>query len=114
VQSHDNGWVFCQAGEVDFAVQDLAMNAIKALGLDFGAVDVIIRRGKAYILEVNSAPGLEGRTLQAYVEAIKEYLNEQFANTSANNQGVTSVQHASPANRVSNSSGVSRQRICNR
>ena len=39
--------------------------------LDFGAMDVIYnaRSNKAYVLEVNSAPGLEGATISAYAEA---------------------------------------------
>jgi D-alanine-D-alanine ligase-like ATP-grasp enzyme len=44
--------------------------------LDFGAVDVIYNRAqdKAYVLEVNTAPGLEGSTLDNYVEAIQKVL----------------------------------------
>lgn len=42
-------------------------------GLDFGAIDVIYNKqsGKAYVLEVNSAPGLEGQTIQAYASAFQ-------------------------------------------
>lgn len=48
-----------------------AVAAVEALGLDFGAVDIIYneKRAKYYILEVNTAPGLTGSTLNAYVEA---------------------------------------------
>lgn len=44
-----------------------------ALGLDFGAIDIIYNQkaDKALILEVNSAPGLQGSTLNTYVEAFK-------------------------------------------
>jgi glutathione synthase/RimK-type ligase-like ATP-grasp enzyme len=40
-----------------------------ASGLDFGAVDVIWneRQQRAYVLEINSAPGLEGTTIDDYV-----------------------------------------------
>ncbi len=43
--------------------------ALKARGLDFGAVDLGVkeRDGKPLVLEVNSAPGIEGRTLEVYV-----------------------------------------------
>ena len=39
--------------------------------LDFGAVDLIWNEheNKCYVLEVNSAPGIEGTTLQQYVTA---------------------------------------------
>ena len=43
-------------------------------GLDFGAVDVLWneRQQKAYVCEVNTAPGLEGITLDNYLKEIKE------------------------------------------
>jgi len=53
-------------------VEDLAKAAITALGLDFGAVDIIMGSGgDVYVLEVNTAPGLGNtQTLEAYVNAI--------------------------------------------
>lgn len=51
-------------------VTEQAKRAIIALGLDFGAVDVVTTaRGQVYVLEVNSACGLAGTTLDKYVEA---------------------------------------------
>jgi len=35
-----------------------ALNAVAALGLDFGAVDIIVKDKKAYVLEVNTAGSL--------------------------------------------------------
>lgn len=45
-----------------------AQKALEASGLDFGAVDVIYNREKkrAYVLEINTAPGLEGQTVTDY------------------------------------------------
>jgi hypothetical protein len=45
-----------------------ATKALEASGLDFGAVDVIYNREKkrAYVLEINTAPGLEGQTVEDY------------------------------------------------
>lgn len=44
-----------------------AVQAVSALRLDFGAVDVITTRdGIAYVLEVNTAPGLADPTLEWY------------------------------------------------
>lgn len=42
--------------------------------LDFGAVDVMWHEGraKAYVLEINTAPGLEERTAKKYAEALKQ------------------------------------------
>lgn len=73
-----NDWVFCH-GNVNppESVMEQSLKAIQALGLDFGAVDVVIdREGTAYVLEINTAPGLDSpQTIQAYVTAIKEKLN---------------------------------------
>lgn len=77
VRNHEGNWVFCREGVVlpdDVATQ--AIKAVVALGLDFGAVDVAYREreDKAFILEVNCAPGVDpdGTTLQRYISALKE------------------------------------------
>lgn len=50
------------------AVLAAAQEALRATGLDFGAVDVIwnAQQGKPYVLEINTAPGLEGSTVEDY------------------------------------------------
>lgn len=47
-------------------------------GLDFGAIDIIYNKhyNIAYILEVNTAPGLAGTTIQKYTEAFKSLANQ--------------------------------------
>lgn len=77
IRNYDNGWVFCpiEMHLVGDAVKEEAVKTCAALGLDFGAVDLIIGKkdGLAYILEVNTAPGLESPGLiDAYVNYIKE------------------------------------------
>lgn len=78
IRSHLNGWVFCRQGITE--PQDLrrqAILAITACNLKFGAVDVIWNEheNKCYVLEVNSAPGIEGTTLLKYTVAFtKEIL----------------------------------------
>lgn len=37
-----------------------ALKAMDVVGLDFGAVDVILKDGKAYVLEINTSPNLAG------------------------------------------------------
>jgi glutathione synthase/RimK-type ligase-like ATP-grasp enzyme len=72
VRNHDNGFIFQQEGFVaPDPVRDCAVDAVASLGLDFGAVDVIYneKNNAAYVLEVNTAPGLEGTTIQKYAEA---------------------------------------------
>lgn len=58
-------------------IEQLAIKAIEALGLDFGAVDIIKdQEGNVFVLEVNSAPGLGNRdTLEAYTNAFKSLNN---------------------------------------
>ena len=56
--------------------KDLAIAAVRALGLDFGAVDMLIGEDKkAYVLEVNSAPACSPLTLTAYAEAFADELD---------------------------------------
>lgn len=74
VRSHKNGFIFNRHNiHPNRDVIDQARNAYKATGLDFGAVDVIWNeaKGEAYVLEINTAPGLEGTTLDNYVSAFK-------------------------------------------
>lgn len=78
IRNLDGGFVFVETGEGDYpdAVAQQALIAIQALNIDFGGVDVIWneREEKAYVLEVNTACGLEERTAQKYAEAILDYV----------------------------------------
>ncbi|PZQ78033.1 hypothetical protein FBPa8_0029 [Pseudomonas phage vB_PaeP_FBPa8] len=51
-----------------------AIKAVEACGLDFGAADVIFneKEQQAYVLEVNTAPGVDGTTLEGYVKRFEE------------------------------------------
>jgi glutathione synthase/RimK-type ligase-like ATP-grasp enzyme len=74
VRNTANGYIFAREGvelPADVRVQSIA--AVRALGLDFGAVDVVFneRRGEAYVLEVNTAPGNTGTTTQRYAQALR-------------------------------------------
>lgn len=74
VRSYSNGFIFQRNNVPASVIRDkLAVQAVSALGLDFGAVDIIEdKQGKFYVLEVNTAPGIEGQTTPAYAGAIKE------------------------------------------
>jgi glutathione synthase/RimK-type ligase-like ATP-grasp enzyme len=75
VRNLANGFVYVvEDGLVPGLVHDEAIKALECSGLAFGAVDVIYNEGKgaAYVLEINTAPGLEDRTARAYAEAFKE------------------------------------------
>lgn len=73
VRSHDNGWVFCHQNIVEpERLRAEALAAVAALGLDFGAVDLIWNetRNTVYVLEVNTAPGMTPSTVELYANAI--------------------------------------------
>lgn len=78
VRSHANGFIFARNNVAPSAARDsLAIAAIKALGLDFGAVDIVQdKHGALFVLEVNTAPGLEGQTVTSYAEAFRGYQSE--------------------------------------
>lgn len=77
VRTHGRGWVFCrEAVELDEGAQQAAVAAVDALGLDFGAVDLRVSdKSGPCVLEVNTAPGLEGQTLQSYAEAMRQLVS---------------------------------------
>jgi glutathione synthase/RimK-type ligase-like ATP-grasp enzyme len=74
VRNLANGFVFVRDGvNPPRDVVEQAKAALVASGLQFGAVDVIYnrRQGRAYVLEINTAPGLEGRTIEDYANAFR-------------------------------------------
>lgn len=82
-KNHEFGWVFL--GQQDRREEELdvvrfaAKQAIAALGLDFGAVDVMykIRDKRPYVLEVNSTPSLandNANTCEVYAQRILSML----------------------------------------
>lgn len=74
VRNHANGFIFVRNDvQAPGEVTDQAVRAVRALGLDFGAVDIIWndRQQKAFVLEVNTAPGLEGSTVDDYAQGFR-------------------------------------------
>ena len=74
IWNYDEGYTYHPAKDKLPAIaKGMALAAVECLGLTFGAVDVIIGDdGKAYILEVNTAPGLQtDASLAAYVDKFK-------------------------------------------
>jgi glutathione synthase/RimK-type ligase-like ATP-grasp enzyme len=77
VRSYHRGWVFCYDGIVEpTGLHDLAIRAAAALRLDFAAIDIVWNQksNALYVLEANTAPGLEGTSLQTYVRATAGYI----------------------------------------
>lgn len=76
IRNSDSGYTFVRGevfpSQVDNEVQNklkaLSCLSVKMLGLHFGAVDVRVSTGGVIrILEVNTAPGLSGTTLENYI-----------------------------------------------
>lgn len=66
-RNFDNGFAFqlLREDQIPRDAVELASRAVDALALDYGAVDVILGKDNAYyVLEVNSAPGVEGEDRQ--------------------------------------------------
>lgn len=83
IRNHENGFIYSREG---FATPDVVSicirNSINALDnitmdrLTFGALDIIWNRNdnRAYLLEINTAPGLEGTLVETYANAFRRYL----------------------------------------
>lgn len=79
VRNLENGFIYAREGitdEVNSRLSNLCLSAHEATGLDFGAYDVLYNANedKYVVIEVNTAPGLTGTTLEKYVEKFSEYL----------------------------------------
>ena len=77
IRNHSGGFVFCREGiDIPKKVTDQAVLALEVSGLCFGAVDVLwnARHKRAVVLEINTAPGLEGSTIISYQKFFKEKL----------------------------------------
>lgn len=71
VRNHSNGFIYVRQNVVaPTEVLDAARQVFAQTGLDFGAVDVVHneRQSRAYVLEVNTAPGLEGQSVHDYAQ----------------------------------------------
>ena len=74
IRNHANGFIYAREGvDPPAGVLDVCHDCLLRSGLDFGAVDVIWNEAqqKAYVLEINTAPGLEGQTLDDYANYFK-------------------------------------------
>ncbi len=85
IHNHDNGVTFQHIPDQAFnigtnttrEIKDMAINAVRAVNLDFGAVDFIQEQGtnKLYVLEVNTAPGIRTDSIyNAYLAAFRLYV----------------------------------------
>lgn len=74
-----NGYIFARENlVVPDDVRGQALAAVLATKLDFGAVDIIWNEKKqqGFVLEINTAPGLEGTTISDYANGFKRFIGE--------------------------------------
>lgn len=86
IHNHSNGVLFQVVPLEEFnigtrrtqQIKELAINAVQALGLDFGAVDILQEAGtdKLYVLEVNTAPGISSIPVYNAYKTVIENLIE--------------------------------------
>lgn len=76
VRSFDAGWkIKYDEFKSKKAMRELAVRAVEALGLDFGAVDIGKKADGTYlVLEVNRAPGASDGTCETYARAIEKWV----------------------------------------
>lgn len=81
VRNHANGFIYVRdenISEIPANVLQQAVLAVNYTGLDFGAADVIYNEKSrtATVLEINTAPGLTGTTLEGYKQRLSEFGEE--------------------------------------
>ena len=73
IRNTTNGYVFCSQDVVEpLGIRELALKASKVTNSDFRGVDIGFNEklNELFVIEVNSAPGIEGSNVQRYIEAI--------------------------------------------
>lgn len=74
IRNLENGYVFCLCDDEPQGLRDLALKAAPVVHSDFRGVDVGFneKNNELFVIEVNSAPGIEGSNVDKYVSAILE------------------------------------------
>lgn len=78
IRNTANGYVFCSEDVTEpQGIRDLALKASKVTKSDFKGVDVGYNEQKKelFIIEVNSAPGIEGSNVDRYIQTIRQTLH---------------------------------------
>lgn len=78
IRNTANGYVFCRTVDnIPAGLNELALRASKVTASDFKGVDIGYneRNNELFVIEVNSAPGVEGSNVNDYVNSILEYYN---------------------------------------
>ena len=65
-----------RVAEREKGLEELSKKAMEAVGLNFGAIDIVRDMdNNLFVLEINTAPGIEGITVDKFAEAIKAFAN---------------------------------------
>lgn len=73
IRNTANGYVFCSENVIEpDGIRELALKARKVTNSDFAGVDIGYneKRNELFVIEVNSAPGIEGSNVDRYVQTI--------------------------------------------
>ncbi len=73
VRNTANGYVFCSQDVVEpEGIRELALKASKVTNSDFKGVDIGFNEklNELFVIEVNSAPGIQGSNVDKYIEVI--------------------------------------------
>ena len=93
VRSSRNGWVFCrECINCPESAYGASVVAVRALALDFGAVDVAVSGTNVCVYEVNTAPGIEGSTIGRYHVALDAIVARRRSGVGT---GPSAARHAS-------------------
>ena len=79
IRNHANGWGFLSLSREKNPwtykkVGGIGLKAVEALELDFGAVDVLRKGNRLYVLEVNTAPGLRVGKAKRVANNVREMI----------------------------------------
>jgi glutathione synthase/RimK-type ligase-like ATP-grasp enzyme len=76
IRNLDNGFIYARDASPPANVRAVAEKVVEVTSLDFGAIDLIYnaQSNRAYCLEINSAPGLQGQTVVNYANAFRSML----------------------------------------
>jgi glutathione synthase/RimK-type ligase-like ATP-grasp enzyme len=83
IKNHGKGYVLARKNvTIHSKIVDYAIRSLKALSLDFGALDILVEESddneliSFAICEVNTTPSLVNNTIKDYADAIEKYIGE--------------------------------------
>jgi hypothetical protein len=77
IRNTETGWRYDHLFNPPHESISLARRAVQELGYLWGAVDILEdASGNGYVLEVNTAPGMDDTTARAYAKAIEKYVQK--------------------------------------